>query len=119
MNKLKRILPLAMAGAMLVSPVSMSAQAKVIDNNTEENAVVAVTASSYSYSSPAYIRGSNVAFRRSPGLSGTVIMYFQNNTSIHVDKNNQVKVDGISWYPCKYGNTYGYVAAQYVYVIPT
>lgn len=116
MKNLKRILPLAMAGAMLVSPVSMSAQAKVIDNNTEENAIVTTTTSSYS--SPALIKGSDVAFRRTASLSGEIIMYFQNNTSIHVDKNNQVKVNGIWWYPCKYGNTYGYVAAQYVYVIP-
>lgn len=55
MKNLKRIMPLVMAGAMLVSPVSMSAQAKVNNSNIKADGVTATTASSYS--SPAYIRG--------------------------------------------------------------
>lgn len=116
MKKFKRIVPLLMAGAMLVSPVSLSAQAKNVDNNKRESAQTIVTARAYS--SPALIKGNNVAFRRTAGLSGTVLMYLQNNTSIHVDKSKTVSANGMTWYACKYGNTYGYVAAQYVYIIP-
>lgn len=53
------------------------------------------------------------------------MMYFQNNTSIQIDESKTVKVDNIWWYACRYkdksNNTYiyGYVAAQYVYIIPT
>lgn len=122
MKNLKRIVPLVMAGVMLASPVSISAQAKDVDNNKKESAQTTVTARAYS--SPAYIRGSDVAFRRTPGLSGEIMMFFQNNTSIQVDKSKTEDVDDIFWYACRYrdknGNyTYGYVAAKYVYIIPT
>lgn len=96
---------------------AMSAQAKEISTLINEG--VLNTARSYSYISPAIVQEDNVQMRRTPGLSGTVLLQFKRGRTVYVDKNNIQKVDGIWWYPCKYENTYGFVAAQYVYVIPT
>lgn len=120
MKNLKQMAPLVMAGVMagtmLVSPISASAQTQTKEESTSVVGDAIVYADNYSY--PGIIRGDNVQMRKTAGLSGTVLLQFPNNCHISIDKSKTVKVDNMWWYACKYNNTYGYVAAQYVYLIP-
>lgn len=104
---------------MLILPPSVQAQANEINNNTNGNIESVAAASSYSYINPALITADNVNMRRTASLSGTVLYQLNKSTSIHVDEAKAVYADGIWWFPCKYKNTYGFVAAKYVKVIPT
>ncbi|MDE5781619.1 MAG: SH3 domain-containing protein [Lachnospiraceae bacterium] len=112
---IKKSVSLLMAGAMVVMPASMSVQAKEANNNTTSIA----TARAYSYTSPALIKGNNVNLRSDKSTSSPSYCQLNNNTSVFVDKNNAEYANGYWWYPCKYGNLCGFVAAQYIYIIPT
>lgn len=120
MKKLKKAVSLLMMSAMLVLPTAVSVGAEDVDNYTKDNVVSVATTRAYSYTSPATITGSNVRLRSQPNLNASVLLYLQQGYSVHVDKNNAIQSsDGTWWYPCQYGSTYGFVAAQYVHIIPT
>lgn len=107
MIKLKRIVPLLMAGAMLVSPVSMSAQAKEIDN---------VKYNLYSTQTEwnGYINTNNVNIRRGPSTSAASLGQIHYGTKVHTSSEVH-DASGRTWFYCEtsVGLT-GFVAAQYI-----
>lgn len=115
MKNLKRIMPLAMAGAMLVSPVSMSAQAKVIDNNVNK---MVTMASTYSFTGYGQINTNGVNLRAGASTSSTSLGIMAYNETVHIDYSQSVQSSSGSytWLYVKRSNTgqTGYVAAQYV-----
>lgn len=62
----------------------------------------------------AYITGSNVAFRSSPGLSSTVLYRLQKGTYVSVSDSGTVNKDGYTWYCVEYNGIWGYVANDYL-----
>lgn len=60
------------------------------------------------------IIGSNVAFRRSAGLGGEIIGYFQQNEIVQVIAWHAGTVDGYQWTYVYARGAYGFVATQYI-----
>lgn len=123
MRKFRKSVSLLMMSAMLILPTAIPVQAEETDNNTTANVESVVARASYSYTSPANTTASDVCLRRTASTSGEIMLLLKKGASLMVDEANALKRDSIWWYPCKYtsgGNTYyGFVAAQYVHVIPT
>lgn len=114
MKNLKRIVPLLMAGAMLVSPVSISAQAKEVGNVNE----VVTIASTYSFTGYGQINTNGVNLRAGASTSSTSLGIMAYDETVHIDYSRSVKSSNGSytWLYVKRSNTgqTGYVAAQYV-----
>lgn len=65
----------------------------------------------------AKVTGSNVRFRKSPGLSSDVICYLQKGDVVELGS-ECVKKDGYYWQLVGYNGSWGYVATAYIEEIP-
>ncbi|MBD5135816.1 MAG: hypothetical protein HDT39_07625 [Lachnospiraceae bacterium] len=112
---MKKSVSLLMAGAMVIMPITMSAQAKEIDNNTNE-----INASTYStipsgYTIKATITGDNVNIRNYSGVS----LGHLNKSEGDVIYLKSTAVTVINGIPSRYGYSpkhkcYGYVSISYM-----
>lgn len=117
MKRLEKTVFLLITSVIFILSVSMPVQAKVITDNISNNVANITPRIDINYPTSALINGSNVPLRETPGLSGEVLQTLQQGYFIQINTENAVEVDGIKWYPCKYGYIYGYVDARYVRII--
>ncbi|MDE5781420.1 MAG: SH3 domain-containing protein [Lachnospiraceae bacterium] len=105
---MKKSVSLLMAGAMVFLPVSMSAQAKEVPNNTK--IVNTVTEKVFGN---AKIKGNGVRIRKGPGTSATVVGLLYKGDRVQADY--QAYGDGKWWYHCKtQSGLEGYIAVEYL-----
>ena len=108
MKNLKRIVPLVMAGAMLVSPVSISAQAKETDNTIGIQTLAKVYGN-------AKIKGNGVRVRQSPSESGTIVGQLYNGDRVQANGSVVVSASGRKWRYCvSASGLVGFVADEYI-----
>lgn len=117
MKNFKKVLSLLIVSTILLLPVSMSTQAKEITDGSKSDITNISPISDINYTTPALITEDNVPMKDAPGLSGSVLMTLQRGYFIQIDKENAIESDGIKWYPCKHGDVYGYVSAEYVKIV--
>ena len=105
---IKKSVVLLMAGAMVVLPVTMSVQAKVVSNDTK--IVNAVTKKAYGN---ATITGNGVRIRKTPSTSATILgMLYKGD---RVKTGTFCHWDGRDWVYCvTESGIAGYVTTDYI-----
>lgn len=117
MKRFEKTVFLLMTSVIVILSISMPVRAKEITDNISNNVAAITPRSDINYPIPALIKDSNVPLRETPSLSGEILLTLQQGYFIQINTEDVVEVDGIKWYPCKYGYIYGYVDAQYVRII--
>lgn len=117
MKKFEKTMFLLMTSVIVILSISMSVQAKEVTDSISNNVTSITPRIDINYPTPALIKDSNVPLREEPDLSSEVLQTLQQGYFVQINTEDAIEVDGIKWYPCKYGYVCGYVNAQYVRIL--